>query len=127
MHKLLNPPTAPKPFSRYSQGVEVEAGKRWLHIAGQVGVTPDGTLRQGAEAQHEQCWQNLKAILAAAGMTTQDLVKVTVFITTPDQVALSREVRDRNLEGAQPASTLLIVAGLATPELLVEIEAIAAA
>lgn len=127
MHKLLNPPTAPKPFSKYSQGVEVAPGKRWLHIAGQVGVAPDGTLAPTVEGQHEQCWKNIRAILAAAGMGPQDLVKVTIFVTTPDQTAISRQVRDRNLEGAEPASTLLVVAGLATPELKVEIEAIAAA
>ena len=127
MHKLLNPPAAPKPFSKYSQGVEVAPGKRWLHISGQVGVTPEGTLLPSVEGQHEQCWMNLRAILAAAGMAPRDLVKITIFVTTPDQVALSRQVRDRMLEGAQPASTLLVVAGLANPDLKVEIEAIAAA
>lgn len=127
MHKRLNPPTAPKPFSKYSQGVEVEPGKRWLHISGQVGVSPDGTLAATVEGQHEQCWKNVLALLTAAGMGPHDLVKITIFVTTPDQTAISRQVRDRHLAGAEPASTLLVVAGLATPDLKVEIEAVAAA
>src|SRR5438876_559996 len=44
MLKPINPPTIAPPFSRYSQAVEVPAGLRWLHISGQVGVRPDGTL-----------------------------------------------------------------------------------
>jgi enamine deaminase RidA (YjgF/YER057c/UK114 family) len=127
MHKLLNPPTAPAPFSRYSQGVEVEPGRRWLSIAGQVGVDATGRLADTIEGQHEQCWANVLAVLTAAGMGPHDLVKVTIFVTTPDQTAISRQVRDRMLQGATPTSTLLVVAGLATPDLKVEIEAWAAA
>ncbi len=127
MHKLLNPPSAPPPFSRYSQGVEVAPGKRWLAIAGQVGVAADGTLAPTVEGQHEQCWMNVLALLTAAGMGPHDLIKITIFVTTPDQTAISRQVRDRMLQGAAPASTLLVVAGLATPDLKVEIEAWAAA
>ena len=104
------------------------ASARWLHISGQVGVKPDGRLAEGAEAQMEQAWRNLFAILEAAGMTRQDLVKVTAFLTVDAaDVGLSRRVRDRMLESAAPASTLIFVAGLASPKWLVEIEATAAA
>jgi 2-iminobutanoate/2-iminopropanoate deaminase len=100
---------------------------RWLHIAGQVGIKPDGTLAQGFAAQTERCWANLFAVLAGAGMTKRDLVKITVFVTAPDRVALYREIRDRVLEGHAPAATYLVVAGLAHPDYLVEIEGVAAA
>jgi enamine deaminase RidA (YjgF/YER057c/UK114 family) len=54
------------------------------------------------------------------------LVDCHVFITNPASVALYRRVRDRMLEGARPAATLLVVAGLANPQLKVEIAAVAA-
>jgi enamine deaminase RidA (YjgF/YER057c/UK114 family) len=127
MVKHHNPPTVAPPFSRYSHGVEVPAGARWLHISGQIGVKPDGTLADGAEAQMEQAWRNIFAILEAAGMTRHDLVKTTVFLTVHADTALARGVRDRMLAGATPASTLIFVAGLARPDFLIEIEAIAAA
>ena len=126
MLKLMNPPTVVKPFSRYSQAVEAPANARWLHISGQVGATPDGTILKGFEAQAAQCWQNIIAILAAAGMGVEDLVKVTIFVTGAEHVAASRAIRDAALKGAQPASTLLVVAALAHPDLVVEIEAVAA-
>jgi len=126
MLKLMNPPTVVKPFSRYSQAVEAAANARWLHISGQVGATPDGTILKGFEAQAAQCWQNIIAILAAAGMGVEDLVKVNIFVTDAQHVAASRAVRDAALKGAQPASTFLVVAALAHPDLVVEIEAVAA-
>jgi enamine deaminase RidA (YjgF/YER057c/UK114 family) len=92
-----------------------------------VGVAPDGTLRQGAEAQIEQAWRNLLAVLESAGMGPHDLVKVTTFLIDRSHLQASRQIRDRMLQGAEPASTLLIVSGLARAEWLVEIEAIAAA
>ena len=128
MIKSYNPSTVAPPFAHYSHGVEAPAGARWLHISGQVGVKPDGSLAEGAEAQIEQTWRNIFAILEAAGMTKRDLVKVTAFLTLDAaDVGLSRRVRDRMLEGAAPAHTLVFVARLANPEWLVEIEATAAA
>ncbi len=128
MIKSYNPSTVAPPFAHYSHGVEAPANARWLHISGQVGVKPDGRLAEGAEAQMEQAWRNLFVILEAAGMTRQDLVKVSAFlIVSAADVGLFRRVRDRMLEGAVPASTLIFVAGLANPEWLVEIEAVAAA
>lgn len=128
MAKHHSPGTIAPPLSRYSHAVEVPAGARWLHISGQLGIKPDGDLAEGLEAQMAQAWQNILAILKAADMDRSDLVKVTAFLTAEGaDVALFRDVRDRMLGAAKPASTLIIVAGLVRPEYLVEIEAIAAA
>ena len=121
-----NPATVAAPFSRYSHGVETQAGARWLHISGQVGVTPEGKVAESAAAQIEQAWRNVLSVLEAAGMGPRDLVKVTTFLINRADLPTARTVRDRMLQGAAPASTLLFVAGLASPEWLVEIEAIAA-
>jgi 2-iminobutanoate/2-iminopropanoate deaminase len=126
MLKYLNPPTVVKSFSRYSQAVEAPANCRWLHISGQVGATPDGTILKGFEAQAKQCWINIAAILAAGGMGVEDLVKVNIFVTSAEHVGASRSIRDAALRDAQPASTFLVVAAPAHPDLVVEIEAVAA-
>jgi enamine deaminase RidA (YjgF/YER057c/UK114 family) len=124
--KFLNPDTVVKPFSRYSQAADAPSGFRWLHISGQVGATPDGKILEGFPAQAEQTWKNVLAILAAAGMGVMDLVKVNLFLTRTEDIADSRRIRDEVLQGAAPASTMLIISALAHPSLLVEIEAVAA-
>ena len=121
-----NPSTIAAAFSSYSLAIEAPAQARWLHVSGQVGVAPDGALAEGPEAQMETAFRNLLAILDSAGMGPHDLVKVTVFLTRQEDVGAYREVRDRMLAGATPASTLLVISGLANPDWLVEIEAIAA-
>lgn len=126
MHHLLNPAEIAPPASRYSHGVVVSGPVRWLAIAGQVGTAPDGTVPADSAGQMERAWDNLLAVLTAAGMAIPDIVKLTVFLTDPADVPLYREVRDRRLAGHAPATTLLIVAGLASPALRVEIEALAA-
>ena len=122
-----NPTTVAPPFSAYSHAVEVVSGVRWLHVSGQVGVQPDGSVPAEPGAQMEQAWRNVLAVVNAAGMGPEELVKVTAYLTRPEDTGLFREVRDTLLDGAQPASTLVIVAGLAHPDWLVEIEAVAAA
>jgi 2-iminobutanoate/2-iminopropanoate deaminase len=124
--KKFNPTEVAPPASSYSHAVDVPGNYRWLHISGQIAVRPDGSIAQGAEAQLEQSWANLMAILRAARMGPEDLVKVTTFLTPTVEVALSRRVRDRHLAGEKPASTLLVVAALANPDFLCEVEAIAA-
>lgn len=127
MLKHHNPGTVAPAFSRYSLGVEAPAGARWLHVSGQVGVKPDGALAHGAEAQIEVAWSNVLAILAAAGMGPHDLVKVMAYLTRAEDTGRYRQIRDRMLAGAQPASTLIVVKALASADWLVEIEAVAAA
>jgi enamine deaminase RidA (YjgF/YER057c/UK114 family) len=112
---------------KYSLAAEVPAGTRLLYVSGQVGTAPDGKLPVGFEAQCEQVWMNIGEVLRSGGMSFKDLVKVTVFLTDSRFVAPYREVRDRFVKDAPyPASTLLIVAGLADPAMLVEVEAVAA-
>ena len=121
-----NPNTIAAAFSSYSLGIEAPAQARWLHVSGQVGVAPDGALAEGPEAQMETAFRNVLAILSSAGMGPHDLVKVTVFLTRSEDIGLYRQVRDRMLAGATPASTLLIISALADPNWRVEIEAVAA-
>ena len=117
---------APKPFSNYSQAIEVESGARLVFVSGQVGVDAAGTLGTTERAQHELAWDNVLSILGSAGMTAADIVECSIYITNPDAVALYREVRDLKLKGARPAATLLIVAGLADPRFVVEVAVVAA-
>ena len=124
--KTHNPNTVFAPTGPFSHGVEVPANARWLHISGQIGVAPDGKVPSEFEAQAEQCWRNVKAVLAAAGMGVENLVKCTHFVTRAEDVATYGKVRARQLGEARPASTLLVISALARPGLLVEVEAIAA-
>ena len=126
MLRKHNPGAIAAAFSSYSLAVEAPAQARWLYVSGQVGVEPDGGLAQGAEAQMETAFRNILAILGSAGMGPHDLVKVTVFLTRSEDVGLYRQVRDRMLAGAEPASTLLVITALAHPDWLVEVEAVAA-
>jgi enamine deaminase RidA (YjgF/YER057c/UK114 family) len=126
MHTRHNPSDVPKPASAYSQGIEVKPNARWLHISGQIGVSPDGKTAKGAAAQAEQAWANIANLLKAAGMGMNDLVKITTFICNAADIPAARAARDKYIAGAQPASTLIVVAGLANKDWLIEIEAVAA-
>lgn len=120
--KCFNPPGIAPPASNYCHGVSVPAGARRVIVSGQIGIAPDGTIEATGEAQMRRCWSNLFAVLAAEGLGKEHLAKITVFITRPEDVGLYRTIRDEVLEGHAPGSTLLIVSGLASPELTVEIE-----
>lgn len=129
MIRFWNPETLPKPASRYSHLALAEGVTRRLEIAGQIGLHPDGTLAEGLAAQLDAALANVDAALEAAGMTRANLMKITVYLTqnTPEAVATYRARRDIWVgDTAPPAATLLIVAGLASPALLVEVDAVAA-
>ena len=126
MLQKFNPESTYPSFTVYSQGVQVPPGARWLYTSGQVGVNPDGSLAGDSEAQFERAWLNVLAILAAADMGAEDLVKVNPYITHPKSVDLKCRSRDRFVKDAGPAATNVIVARLSYPEWGVEIEAVAA-
>jgi 2-iminobutanoate/2-iminopropanoate deaminase len=112
----------------YTHAIEITGDHRRLIISGQVGMAKDGTVPTSAEAQIAQAFANLRAVLAAHGMTVANIVKTTAFLTDRDLLALYRQARGAVFgEQAPPASTLLFVAGLADPRWKVEIEAEAVA
>jgi 2-iminobutanoate/2-iminopropanoate deaminase len=118
---------APKPFSNYAQAIEIAPGARYLFIAGQVGADPSGRIPDSPEEQHRLAWANVLGILKAAGMDHRNIVDARVFITDRAQIGLYRQVRDEVLKGHKAAATLLVVAGLAEPRLVMEVTVIAAA
>ncbi len=112
---------------KYSLGAEIPEGARVLFVSGQVGVDSRGKLQPTFEKQAAQVWKNIAQVLKAGGMGLKDIVKMTTFLTDARFVGPFRTVRDQFItEPPYPASTLLIVAGLADPAMLIEIEVIAA-
>ena len=124
--KFHNPPSVSL-AGKYSLGAEVPQGSRLFYVSGQVGVDSKGKLQAGIDKQVEQVWKNIRQVLKSGGMDFGDVVKVTVFLTDSRFIPAYRTIRDRFFAKAPyPASTLLIVAGLADPGMLVEVEVVAA-
>ena len=126
MLKIHNPKSVSAPIGTYSHGIEAPPNARWLHVAGQIGVRPDGSVPATIEEQTEVVWQNILAVLADAGMGIGDVVKITSFLTRFENFPKFAQVRAKYLGSHRPASTLLVISSLARPEFLVEVEAIAA-
>lgn len=123
----LNPQPIHKPLGLYSHAIKVESNCEWLVIAGQLGVDSTGNVVTGFQQQAEQALSNILACLEASSMSREDLEKLTIYSTLPDCIGDVQAARRNVLgESITPPSTLLIVAGLASPEFLVEIEALAA-
>ncbi len=114
-----------KKFS-YSQAVTLG---NLVFVAGQVPLGADGELvgKDDVQAQTEQVFKNLEAVLNAAGSGLDLVGKVTVFTTNIEYRPIIHEIRSRIFRdiGHYPASTLAVITSLAQPEWLVEIEAIA--
>jgi 2-iminobutanoate/2-iminopropanoate deaminase len=113
-------------IGRYSDSVEVSGNVRWLYTSGTPGLGIDGTLPSDVAGQAEIAWQHIVTMLAMAGMTVQDLVKVTQYLLRPGDIPAYVSVRSRFLGDARPASMLLVVPQLVKPEYLLEVEAVAA-
>jgi enamine deaminase RidA (YjgF/YER057c/UK114 family) len=126
----INPPELGTPPG-YSQIVDVRAG-RIIFIAGQTSLDSDGHVigKNDFAAQATQVFCNLAIALQASGCTAANLVKLTVFLTDMDNLALYREARNRFFATvtppAAPAVTLVEVSKLYGADFMIEIEAIAA-
>ncbi|MDQ6433045.1 RidA family protein [Mesorhizobium sp. LHD-90] len=115
-------PTAPT----YHQAMEVSGASRILFISGQIPVTTDGSIPENFADQSRLAWKNVIAQLTAAGMTLDNLVKVTIFLSDRKYIADYRSTRDEALGGRKVALTTIIT-GIFDENWLLEIEAIAAA
>ncbi|MCC7274769.1 MAG: RidA family protein [Alphaproteobacteria bacterium] len=126
MNRAFDPSGIAPPTGAYSHGVAAPPGSRLLHVAGQIGAGPDGTVPPGFAEQAERVFENIAAILAGAGMTMADVVRVNGHLVRAGDIPAFRDVRDRHVGTAPPASTVVVVGALASPALLVEIAVVAA-
>jgi 2-iminobutanoate/2-iminopropanoate deaminase len=110
----------------YSDAVEASGKLRWLLTSGTPGLSEEGALPEGIEAQSELAWKNVLRLLDKAGMSTRDIIKVTQYLINADDIKAYAKVRKHYLGDVQPASMLLVVPQLVWPTLLVEVEIIAA-
>lgn len=120
-------PVQPPFHGIYAHGVETKAGARVLHISGQVGIAPDGHLAEDFAGQCRQALKNLELVLKSAGMEYKDIVKMSFFLIRREDLDELVNVRKELLDGVRPAITTVFVAGLVSPDWLVEVEAVACA
>jgi len=126
VHKPLSPDSIHPPFAPYSPGVEVNSRSRLVFVSGQLGIAKDGTIPPDCEGQARLAFENIAAILAEAEMGLKDIVRINTFVTGREHLQPYMQVRNGLFGDPLPASTLMIVAGFARPEFVVEIEAVAA-
>jgi enamine deaminase RidA (YjgF/YER057c/UK114 family) len=107
--------------------VETRAGARILHVSGQVGQTPEGDLAADFRGQCKQALLNVSSVLRAANMTLTDIVKMSFYLVRREDMDTLVEVRKELLDGVRPAITTVFVAGLVSPDWLVEVEVVACA
>lgn len=124
--KVFNATDAPQPVGGYAQAVELTDFSRLLFVSGQIPAEADGTVPDDFEAQCRLAWRNVAAQLAAAGMSFDNLVKVTFFLADRKYIADYRKIRLEVL-GTRAISLTTIITGIFDERWLLEIEAIAAA
>lgn len=113
---------APQAIGPYSQGIIVN---NMFYSSGQIPLTPEGEMVQGdIKAQTHQVFQNLKAVLEAAGASLDTVVKTTVFLKNMDDFAAMNEVYSQYFTNHKPARSCVEVARL-PKDALVEIEVVA--
>ena len=110
----------------YSDAVEVPHAARWLITSGTPGIDSDGSVPDGITHQAELAWHHVLTMLDRAGMTVEDIVKVTQYLIDASDIADYVSVRTRMLGDARPASMLLVVPALVRPAFRVEVEIVAA-
>jgi len=123
--RAVNAPDAPSPAGGYAQAVEVRTPRRVLYLSGQIPVTASGETPRDFDAQCRLVWANLEAQLRAAGMSLDNLVKVTTYLSHRRDAAANSRIRREALGARTPALTVIIT-GIYDETWLLEIEAIAA-
>ena len=124
----VNPASWQEKFG-YSQGCRVDEAQRLLFVAGQIALDENGgVVGEGDfEAQTRQVFTNMGRVLELAGMSFESVVQIGGFLIDIGELPTYARVRDEFVNtSAPPASTTIGVTSLALPELLVEVNAIAA-
>ena len=123
--EFFNPPTVHAPLGLYSHGGVVRAGSEIVHIAGQVGTRPDGTLPESIREQAEEAFANVVRVLAAREMAAANLVKINIYVVMGQPADPIRAARVRHFGEHRPASTFVYVPQLVDAKYLIEVEVVA--
>ena len=121
-----NAASAPQPTGGYAQVVEVSGATRFAYVSGQVPATRDGAVPESFADQSRLIWKNIEAQLAEVGMTLDNLVKVTTFLSDRKYNLENRTIRNEIMGERAPAITV-IICGIFDEAWLLEIEVVAAA
>jgi 2-iminobutanoate/2-iminopropanoate deaminase len=123
MKSPLHSVHAPQPIGPYTQAIR--AGD-FVFLSGQIAIDPESGKLVGKDAaeQAAQALKNIRAILTAAGLTFEEVVKTTIFLKSMDDFAKVNEVYGQSFEVDPPARSTVAVAALPM-NALVEIEVIA--
>jgi 2-iminobutanoate/2-iminopropanoate deaminase len=126
--RTLNPDSLPAPFkNRFSHGKLIPADAEWLYTAGQTGRDLDGRIGDGIEEQADFAMRNLHNIVVDAGMSSADVIKMTIYYLDPADLPTIVAARNRHFgDDFRPASTAVGISALANPAYLVEVELVAA-
>ena len=125
MKKSINVGVAAK-LGKYSDAIEVGAGVRWLYTSGTPGLNEDGSLPPDFETQAELAWKSIIAMLHAADMDVEDIVKINQSLLRREDLDSYRKIRNVYLGDARPASMLSFIRELVMPGMLIELEIVAA-
>lgn len=129
-HSILNPADLhdPRPMG-YSHTVVVPAGSDLILVSGQFGSGPDGAvLSPDFAGQVEQSFANLGIALAAHGLDLTHVVQLRTYVVDPDfeKLGIIGQAVSRGCAEEPPTQTVIGVAALAAPDILFEVEAVAA-
>jgi enamine deaminase RidA (YjgF/YER057c/UK114 family) len=115
------------PSAHFSQAIAIEAKGRLLFVSGMTARRPDGTVAGvgDIEEQTRQVCENIKQALEAAGARMDDVCRIDVHLRNIGDRERFNKVRQQYWPANPPASTLVEVSKLVSPEYLVEITAIA--
>jgi enamine deaminase RidA (YjgF/YER057c/UK114 family) len=116
-----------KPSGHFSQATVIEAKGRIVFISGMTSRRSDGSIAGigDIEAQTHQVCQNLKSAVEAAGGTMDDICRVDVYVRNMEHFDKIHKVRREYFSAPAPASTMVEIAKMTSPEYLIEINAIA--
>jgi len=110
----------------YVHAMEVRGAERLLFVSGTIGLHPDARPGATLAEQLDLIWDNIRAILASAGMTVDNIVRLTSYLRDANYAGANADARVRALGGRLVPTTAIVAETLAT-DWLVEIEVIAAA
>jgi reactive intermediate/imine deaminase len=116
-----------QPNGHFSQATVIEARGKLVFISGMTSRRPDGTIAGigDIEAQTKQVCENIKAAVEAAGGTMDDIVRVDVYVRNMEHFEKIHKVRREYFKAPAPASTMVEITKMTSPEYLIEINAIA--